>query len=396
MGKKAGDAEQAGRLPETPTSNGSALRRWTAQVSAALSAKCVVALVLGVVVFLSAFFMVLQFRSPGNSMPDAPGTLIDEIQAGFILLKPLAELTPHVAELQQEINRQIGVPNTTVSVSMQALFLSFTVVEFDVLPDPINTSISARSMHALRKNLIQLTLQQLNLSLTPSVFGYPLCVQMLGFPGGITIELEPLQDNSILQVAQPLFNVTLDMSIRQLRDIYIDLTNKNGSTIAPPVIVQVSLSPDDRGVYEEMGRLKQLAEIITESSSMNLGLDPSVFGRIKDLKLVPRLQALVPSFAPSSSPTQISSPSMPPYSQPMSSPSMPPYSQPSRTSLCAHCSCPAWMKLNATNSHRMLMRLLPMTISFNYQHSVIAGMDLGTSNGNAVAAPTSIAPSSQP
>ena len=76
MGKKAGDAEQAGRLPETPTSNGSALRRWTAQVSAALSAKCVVALVLGVVVFLSAFFMLLQFRSPGNSVPDAPGTLI--------------------------------------------------------------------------------------------------------------------------------------------------------------------------------------------------------------------------------------------------------------------------------------------------------------------------------
>ncbi|KAF7091322.1 hypothetical protein CFC21_093921 [Triticum aestivum] len=413
MGKKAGDAEQAGRLPETSTSNGAAVRRCTAQVGAALSAKCVVALILGAVVFLSAFFMLLQFRSPGNSVPDAPGTLIDEIQAGFILLKPLAQLAPHAAELQQEINRQIGVPNTTVSVSMQALFLSFTVVEFDVLPDPINTSISARSMHALRKNLIQLTLQQLNLSLTPSVFGYPLCVQMLGFPGGITIELEPLQDDSILQVAQPIFNVTLDMSIRQLRglieemkedlghlldeDIYIDLTNKNGSTIAPPVIVQVSLSPDDRGVYEEMGRLKQLAEIITESSSMNLGLDPSVFGRIKDLKLAPRLQALVPSFAPSSSPTQMSFTSMPPYSQPMPSPSMPPYSQPSRTNLCAHCSCPAWMKLNATNPHRVLMQLPPMTISLQLPTQRHSGNGPGhKQSGNAMAAPTSIAPSSQP
>ncbi|XP_044953929.1 uncharacterized protein LOC123404069 isoform X2 [Hordeum vulgare subsp. vulgare] len=321
--------------------------------------------------------------------------------AGFILLRPLAELAPHAAELQQEINRQIGVPNTKVSVSMQALFMSCTVVEFDVLPDPINTFISTRSMHALRKNLIQLTLQQLNLSLTPTVFGDPLCVQMLGFPGGITIELEPLQHNFIPQVARPVFNVTLDMSIRQLRglidqmkedlghllgeDIHIDLTNKNGSTIAPPVIVQVSLSPDDRGIYEQIGRLKQLAEIITESSSWNLGLDTSVFGRIKDLKLAPRLKALVPSFAPSSSPT------------PMSSPSMPPYSQPSTTNPCAHCSCPAWMKLNATNPHRMLMRLPPVTASLQLPTQRHSGNGPGhKQSGNAMAAPTSIAPSSQP
>uniref|UniRef100_A0A453PQF5 DUF7036 domain-containing protein n=2 Tax=Aegilops tauschii subsp. strangulata TaxID=200361 RepID=A0A453PQF5_AEGTS len=182
-----------------------------------------------------------------------------------------------------------------------------------------------------------------------------------------------------------------------MQDIYIDLTNKNGSTIAPPVIVQVSLSPDDRGVYEEMGRLKQLAEIITESSSMNLGLDPSVFGRIKDLKLAPRLQALVPSFAPSSSPTQMSFTSMPPYSQPMPSPSMPPYSQPSRTNLCAHCSCPAWMKLNATNPHRVLMQLPPMTISLQLPTQRHSGNGPGhKQSGNAMAAPTSIAPSSQP
>lgn len=76
MGKKAGDAEQAGQRPGTSTSNGSALRRWAAQVSAAVSAKCVIALVLGVVVFLSAFFMLLHLRSPGNSVPDDPGTLI--------------------------------------------------------------------------------------------------------------------------------------------------------------------------------------------------------------------------------------------------------------------------------------------------------------------------------
>ncbi|KAE8814079.1 hypothetical protein D1007_08721 [Hordeum vulgare] len=240
MGKKAGDPEQAGHLPDTSTSsNGSALRRCAAQVGAALSAKCVVALVLGVVVFLSAFFMLLHLRSPGNCLPDDPGTLIDEIQAGFILLRPLAELAPHAAELQQEINRQIGVPNTKVSVSMQALFMSCTVVEFDVLPDPINTFISTRSMHALRKNLIQLTLQQLNLSLTPTVFGDPLCVQMLGFPGGITIELEPLQHNFIPQVARPVFNVTLDMSIRQLRGLIDEMKEDLGHLLGE-VLVQSS------------------------------------------------------------------------------------------------------------------------------------------------------------
>lgn len=84
MGKKAGDPEQAGHLPDTSTSsNGSALRRCAAQVGAALSAKCVVALVLGVVVFLSAFFMLLHLRSPGNCLPDDPGTLIGNLRRQF-------------------------------------------------------------------------------------------------------------------------------------------------------------------------------------------------------------------------------------------------------------------------------------------------------------------------
>lgn len=111
---------------------------------------------------------------------------------------------------------------------MKRLFPYLTLVEFDVLPDPINTSISARSMHALRKNLIQLTLQQLNLSLTPSIFGDPLCIQMLGFPGGITIEFEPLQDNSTVEVVQPIFNVTLDRSIRQLRGLIEEMKEDLG------------------------------------------------------------------------------------------------------------------------------------------------------------------------
>jgi hypothetical protein len=92
-----------------------------------------------------------------------------------------------------------------------------TYVRFGILPDTMNTSISAQYMQVLRNNLIQLTLQQLNLSLTPSVFGDPFCVEVLGFPGGITMEVEHPQQNSTVDPVQPFFSMTLDLSIRQLR-----------------------------------------------------------------------------------------------------------------------------------------------------------------------------------
>ena len=98
-----------------------------------------------------------------------------------------------------------------------------TYVEFGILPDTMNTSISDQSMQVLRKNLIRLTLQQLNLSLTPSVFGDPFCVEVLGFPGGITMEVEHPQQNSTVDPAQPIFSITLEMSIRQLRGFIAEL-----------------------------------------------------------------------------------------------------------------------------------------------------------------------------
>lgn len=51
---------------------------------------------------------------------------------------------------------------------------------------------------------------------------------MLGFPGGITIEFEPLQDNSTVEVVQPIFNVTLDRSIRQLRGLIEEMKEDLG------------------------------------------------------------------------------------------------------------------------------------------------------------------------
>lgn len=321
------------------------------------------------------------------------------------MLKPPAQLASHATMLEEEIYRQIGVPNSKVSVTMQTLsFKDVTCVEFGILPDQINTSISAQSMRTLRTKLMQLTLQQMNLSLTPSVFGDPFCVEVLGFPGGITMEVELPPYNSNVYFVQPIFNVTLEMSIHQIRGVLaelkkslehtlgqalhkgicLDVTNKNGSTINPPVTVQVSLSPDDRNIYEEPQRLKQLAEIIIESSSRNLGLNPSIFGRIKDLELDPYLQSIIPSFAPSSSPTPIPSPSMPPYSQP--------------SNLCEHCSCPDFVTImNTAFPHRKLMRLPPMAILLQLPTRLHSGkIPLHEKNGNAVATPTFIATSSRP
>ncbi|CAM0943891.1 unnamed protein product [Alopecurus aequalis] len=380
---KAGDAEQAGRRPGSATGHGSIFHPCAATLGKPLSTKCVAALFLGVGVFLSALFLLLHLRA-SESIPDDPGTLVGGIQASFILSKPPSQLASHATLLEEEIYHQIGVPNTKTFLPKDA-----TYVQFGILPDTTNTSISAQSMQVLRQNLIRLTLQQLNLSLTPSVFGYPFCVEVLGFPGGITMEVEHPQQNSTVDPAQPIFSVTLEMSIRQLRrfiadlkksfgqileqDIYIDLTNKNGSTIATPVTVQVFLSPSDRNIYQDPQRLKQLAETITDSISRNLGLNASVFGRIEDLKLAPCLKDLVPSFAPTSSST------------PIPSPSIPPYSQPTTTNLCEQCLCPDWTTIqDATIPHRKLMRLPPMEISHQLPTQLQRGNTPGTKkNGNA-------------
>jgi hypothetical protein len=112
-----------------------------------------------------------------------------------------------------------------------SLLKDVTYVEFGILPDTMNTSISAKSMQVLRQNLVRLTLQQLNLSLTPSVFGDPFCVEVLGFPGGITMEVEHPQQNSTADPAQPIFNATLGMSIRQLRGLIEELKKSFGQTL---------------------------------------------------------------------------------------------------------------------------------------------------------------------
>jgi hypothetical protein len=330
-----------------------------------------------------------------------------------------------------------------VSVSMRPYnYTNTTYVKFGVLPDPRNTSMSIKSIKALRTSLIRLTLQQLNLSLTPSTFGDPLCLEILGFPGGITVLLP--HNASRADSIQPIFSITFDLTIREVREfleemkselalilqqtpdevtptlslscakftctlnifsfkdldmksqhiyakmqmqeLFVKLTNTNGSTVATPVTVQVSISLIDRSNFLQPYRLKQLAQIITEWSSRNLGLNTSIFGRIRDLKLSPILEAFLPSCAPSMPPT------------PTPSLFWPPISEHPKTNTYRDFSCPALVKRqNEATPHRRLMGVSSMVISpqlSTWLHRKYASE--GKKNSIAVVEPTFIAPVPEP
>ena len=109
------------------------------------------------------------------------------------------------------------------------IYTDTTYVKFGVLPDPRNTSMSTKSINALRASLIKLTLHQLNLSLTPSVFGDTFCLEILGFPGGITVLLP--RNASHADSRQPLFNITLNSTIHEIRGFLEEMKTELGSTL---------------------------------------------------------------------------------------------------------------------------------------------------------------------
>lgn len=176
---------------------------------------------------------------------------------------PHSQVASQTGMLEKEIYTQIGVPNSKVmsqvhfsnkkktkysqalktrqapeywltivqvSVSMQPyVYADTTYVKFGVLPDPRNTSMSTESIDALRASLIKLTLQQLNLSLTPSVFGDTFCLEILGFPGGITVLLPHSAPHADLR--EPLFNVTFNSTIHEIRGVLEEMKIELGSTL---------------------------------------------------------------------------------------------------------------------------------------------------------------------
>lgn len=102
-----------------------------------------------------------------------------------------------------------------------------------------------------------------------------------------------------------------------MQNVYIQVTNKKGSTRDPPVVVEASITSDLGRMT--LQRLRQLAEIIRGSSRKNLGLDNSVFGKVKEVILSSRFNHPAHALPPSPSPSPSRSPCSSPYPSPDSS-----------------------------------------------------------------------------
>lgn len=101
--------------------------------------------------------------------------------------------------------------------------------------------------------------------------------------------------------------------------VYIQVTNKHGSTKDPPVMVEALVASD---IPIQPERLRQLAQIITGSPPMdNLGLDHSVFGKVKEICLSSYLNHTLYAPAPTPTPTPAPAPAPAPTPTPTPSPS---------------------------------------------------------------------------
>ncbi|KAF9599814.1 hypothetical protein IFM89_001760 [Coptis chinensis] len=401
------------------------------RIKKSFSFKCLFILILSVSLFLSAIFWIPPFNRLASQFDaHAADKLNVTVKASFTLQKPVSLVLAHKDILEDDILEEIGVPNTKVSLlSMhQAATSNWSDVVFGVLPDPNNVPINLVSLSVLKSSLVELFLRQLNLSLTTSIFGKPSSFEILKFSGGITVVPGPTA--SVFKAPQVLFNFTLNNSISEIQEsfyefkeelkfglrlrpyevitlvlmvfqtgymiyiilvasdvsrfnfpiwlqhIYVQLTNGNGSTVDPPVTVQASVISDIGSHSLLPQRLKQLAQTITKSPpSKNLGLDHSVFGKVKGISLSSILNRTLvhpspggptPSPSPSPSLSLSPSPSQPPspsegihHSAPLISPTPAPAPAPSGghqgLSPCSHC--------GASFSHAPVPAFVPQPVS---------------------------------
>lgn len=89
---------------------------------------------------------------------------------------------------------------------------NYTGVVFGFIPDPNNT-VNPVALSLLKSSLIDLFLQQYNLTLTSSIFGEPSSFEILKFPGGITI----VPERAAL-ISQDLLNFTLNSSVHDIKE----------------------------------------------------------------------------------------------------------------------------------------------------------------------------------
>ncbi|KAL0383396.1 UNVERIFIED_CONTAM: hypothetical protein Scaly_0626900 [Sesamum calycinum] len=306
--------------------------------------RCVFVLVLGVAVLLSAVFWLpffhfgdhkdldLDYGDTSKKMEVEEGWHKQEqrdvghdIVASF-MLKPASFLEDYVLQLENDIFDEMSFSSTKVEIiSLESSAEpNITKVVFAVESDLTTQSL-------IKSSFASLITRQSFLHLTTSLFGDPFSFEVLKFRGGITAT--PEQKAFLMQSVQILFNFTLNFSIDEIlnnfdelrsqlktglhlapyENLYIRLTNLKGSTVAPPTTVQsqVVLAV---GIPSK-SRLKQLAQTITGSHhTKNLGLNNTVFGRVKQVRLSSILQHSLggdgsgPSPSPSPSPLPQSTP----------------------------------------------------------------------------------------
>ncbi|XP_074568969.1 uncharacterized protein LOC141825484 [Curcuma longa] len=269
--------------------------------------RCVVALLLGVAMLLSVIFWLPPFlrHYGGHKGHSGDPTFTADIIASFKLQKSLSMLNANLPRLQLDIFEEIGVANAWVSIISLEPFgdTNWTTVVFGVLPYPSTAIISSTALSILRSSFMSLAVRQSILHLTTSLFGNSSSFEVLKFPEGITII--PPQNIFLLQKVRTFFTFKLNFPINQVEDkigelsdqmkigllltsnenLYIKLTNLEGSTVAPPTIVQTSIMLAVGNHQPSLRRLKQLAKNIRDSSEGNLGLNHTVFGTVKQVRL---------------------------------------------------------------------------------------------------------------
>ncbi|CAH2038332.1 unnamed protein product [Thlaspi arvense] len=310
MGKHSNEndhdqVQQQNLDPENPQSSGSPCRRCFSSLSGLFGLGCVIVLVLSFATLLSAIFWLFPRRS--LSQCHAPGIvkLNASVQAYFKLHKPASHVISHKGRLETDIFRSLDLRNTKVailSLHQSGRASKYTDVKFAVLPVPTDSKIREGSLVSLRSSFVQLFAQRSNLNLTTSSFGQPTSFQVLKFPGGIT--LDPLGSKPVSGVAALTLSFTLEISLSEIQDkldklknqlglvlcletyekIHVLLSNEEGSTISPPVTVEASVF-SSMTIMENhpKKRSESLAQVIQTSRASNLGLDNSVFGKVKSI-----------------------------------------------------------------------------------------------------------------
>ncbi|KAJ7556650.1 hypothetical protein O6H91_05G091600 [Diphasiastrum complanatum] len=262
-------------------------------------------------------FALLMLRSHEKHKQSGPFPLLEvPIAASFRIRKSPSFIHSHLTQLERNISEEIGFPGKVAVVSVDNLSDSnWTEVTIGV---PLDGSKNASTdLQMLKATFVKFFLRERNLSLPSTMFGKVSDFQVEKFPGGITVVPEP----SSLSRRGVLFNFTIHNSLSRVDSQFTEfklqlaegiclgphenlitrLTNLDGSTSQPPVIVQTS-------VFQAVGhhlptqRLKQLALHVTRHLSKNLGLNHTMFGRVRDVDLSPYLKHLLEPYKDSPTP----------------------------------------------------------------------------------------------